>query len=112
MFGAEDFRRGPPVVGEYDEHVVAPTSYGAATGGPGPEPRLGALAFRQRVLAEAALRLITPGRRHPLIVVVPRSVEGSSGFDLLERARSGLAQPHDRRGRHRPARDSRSTPTA
>ncbi len=79
MFGAEDYRRGPPVVGDYEGHTVAPTSYGAATGGPGPEPRLGALAFRQRVLAEAAVRMVTPGRRHPLIVVVPRAVEGTAG---------------------------------
>jgi hypothetical protein len=79
MFGAEDYRRGPPVVGDYEDHAVAPTSYGAATGGPGPEPRLGALAFRQRVLAEVAVRMVTPGRRHPLIVVVPRAVEGTAG---------------------------------
>jgi len=79
MFDPTDFRRGPPVVGEYDDHVIAVTSYGAATGGPGPEPRHGAVSFRQRVLAEAALRLIAPGRRHPLIVVVPRTVDGESG---------------------------------
>jgi hypothetical protein len=79
MFGAEEYRRGAPVVGAYDGHVVAATSYGAATGGPGPEPRLGALAFRQRVLAEAAVRLLAPARRHPLIVVVPRAVEGTAG---------------------------------
>ena len=79
MFGSEEFRRGAPVVGQYDAHVLAATSYGAATGGPGPEPRLGALAFRQRVLAEAAVRLLAPARRHPLIVVVPRAVEGTAG---------------------------------
>lgn len=79
MFGEDDFRRGPPVVGEYDDHVVAATSYAVGRGGPGPEPRLGELAFRQRVLAEAALRLITPGRRHPLLVVVPRTLERSAG---------------------------------
>ena len=79
MFGPESYRRGPPVVGRYDGHPVVATSYGAATGGPGPEPRLGAVAFRQRVLAEAALRMITPGRRHPLIVLVPRAVDGTAG---------------------------------
>lgn len=79
MFDSASFRDGPPVVGEYDGHVIAPTSYGAATGGPGPEPRLGSMAFRQRVLAEAALRLLAPGRRHPLIVVVPREVDGTGG---------------------------------
>lgn len=79
MFGREEYRHGAPVVGQYDGHLVAATSYGAATGGPGPEPRLGALAFRQRVLAEAAVRLLAPARRHPLIVVVPRAVEGTAG---------------------------------
>jgi hypothetical protein len=75
MFSRADYRHGPPVVGSYGDHAIAATSYGAATGGPGPEPRLGAVAFRQRVLAEAAVRLLTPGRRHPLIVVVPRAVD-------------------------------------
>lgn len=79
MFYPSDDRRGPPVVGEYDAHTIAVTSYGAASGGPGPEPRHGAVSFRQRVLAEAALRLIAPGRRHPLIVVVPRTVDGEAG---------------------------------
>ncbi|MEZ0577522.1 DUF6049 family protein [Nocardioides sp. MH1] len=75
MFKGPDHRSGPPVVGEYDGHTVAATSYGAATGGPGPEPRLGAVSFRQRVLAEAAVRLLGRGKRHPLVVVVPRSVD-------------------------------------
>ena len=75
MFPRAAYREGPPVVGQYDGHKIAATSYGAATGGPGPEPRLGAVAFRQRVLAEAAVRLTTPGRRHPLVVVVPRAVD-------------------------------------
>lgn len=82
MFPTTTFRRGPPVVGEYDDHAIAPTSYGAIRGGPGPDARLAPIAFRQRVLAEAALRMTTPGRRHPLIVVVPRTVEseGASSF--------------------------------
>ncbi|KAA1415410.1 hypothetical protein F0U44_20665 [Nocardioides humilatus] len=75
MFGRTEFPNGAPVVGDYDGHAVAATSYGAATGGPGPEPRLSAISFRQRVLAEAAVRLTTPGKRHPLIVVVPRDVD-------------------------------------
>ncbi len=77
MFGEDEFRRGAPVVGEFDNHWIAATSYGAATGGPGPEPRLSPMAFRQRLLAEAAVRLLAPGRRHPLIVVVPRAVDSS-----------------------------------
>ncbi len=79
MFAPADYRRGPPVVPEYDDHQIAVTSHAALTGGPGPEPRLGAVAFRQRVLAEAALRLIAPGRRHPLIVVIPRNADGTTG---------------------------------
>ena len=79
MFDPENYRHGPPLVGEYADHTIAATSYGAATGGPGPEPRLGAVSFRQRVLAEAAVRLVSPGRRHPLIVVVPRTVDSQFG---------------------------------
>ncbi len=79
MFGRADYRHGPPPVGVYADHRIAVTSSAVATGGPGPEPRLGAVAFRQRVLAEAALRLLRPGRRHPLIVVMPRDVDGATG---------------------------------
>jgi hypothetical protein len=79
MFGAQGFRRGPPVVGEYGAHTIAVTSHGAASGGPGPDPRLGAVAFRQRVLAEAALRLLAPRPRHPLIVLVPHGVDAADG---------------------------------
>ncbi|MDN4161155.1 DUF6049 family protein [Nocardioides abyssi] len=46
------------------------TSSGAASGGPGPDDRLGAVALRQRVLAEAAVRLLNPGRK-PLVVQLP-----------------------------------------
>jgi hypothetical protein len=82
MFDESNYPLGPPAVGEYDDHSIVATSYGAATGGPGPEPRLAPIAFRQRVLAEAALRLITPGQRRPLIVVVPLTVdsEGATSF--------------------------------
>lgn len=44
------------------------------TGGPGPDPRLAPVAFRQRILAEAALRSLE-GTRDPLLVQVP------DGFD-------------------------------
>jgi len=82
MFGESSFRHGPPVVGEFADHAIAPTSYAALTGGPGPDARLAPIAFRQRVLAEAAVRMTTPVRRHPLIVVVPRTIdsEGATSF--------------------------------
>ena len=31
------------------------------------------------MLADAALRMVAPGRRHPLIVLVPRAVDGTDG---------------------------------
>ncbi|MDN4172291.1 DUF6049 family protein [Nocardioides sp. SOB77] len=62
------------------------TSSGAAAGGPGPDDPLAAVALRQRVLAEAAVRLLSPGRK-PLVVQLPTgwSPDSTSGFfDALD----------------------------
>jgi hypothetical protein len=52
-----------------DRRVVLSSS-GAAAGGPGPVDPLSPLALRQRVLSEAALRLL--GDQQPLVVQLPR----------------------------------------
>jgi hypothetical protein len=72
--------QAPPVARTRGARLV-PTSSGAAAGGPGPGRRLTAVALRQRILSEAALRAIHPGRR-PLVVVLPQhwSPEATTGF--------------------------------
>jgi hypothetical protein len=57
----------PPPVARTLGHRIVPTSSGAASGGPGPDDRAAPVAIRQRILSEAALRLIAPGRQ-PLVV--------------------------------------------
>lgn len=59
-----------PSVGRVGKHAVAITSTAAASGGPGPDPRLSPVALRQRILSEAALRLGTPDPQ-PLVVLLP-----------------------------------------
>jgi hypothetical protein len=66
------FRGRAPSVAETDGHPVVVTSSEAASGGPGPEAALSPLAVRQRIVSEAALRLLTPGRP-PLVVMLPSS---------------------------------------
>ncbi|MCD4533135.1 DUF6049 family protein [Nocardioides sp. cx-169] len=65
MFGAD-----PPAVVTADQHRLVVTSSGAAAGGPLPGPRLSALSLRQRLLAEAAVRL-RPVASRPLVMMVP-----------------------------------------
>lgn len=70
---------------------VALSSSTARIAGPGPEPRYGALALRQRILAEAAARALTGDAEQPLVVTVPerwdpgdewRSAGFFSGLDV------------------------------
>ncbi|MEJ7833089.1 MAG: DUF6049 family protein [Nocardioides sp.] len=65
MFGAE-----PPGVAEAGGRKLVVTSSAAIEGGPLPGDRLSPVSLRQRILAEAALRLLAPGRP-PLVVVMP-----------------------------------------
>lgn len=59
-----------PTVATVDGRRLVLASSGAATGGPGPDDRLGDVALRQRILAEAAVRRLE--RPHePLVVVLP-----------------------------------------
>lgn len=81
MFGPEAFPDGPPRVGKVGQHRVVVTSYAAATGGPGPDPRLTGLQLRQRLLSEAAVRLLSPDPA-PLVVVLPGSVDPADAGDF------------------------------
>jgi hypothetical protein len=75
------FRGSAPSVSETDGQSIVVTSSEAASGGPGPEAAMSPIAVRQRIVSEAALRLLTPGRP-PLTVVLPStwSPTSSAGF--------------------------------
>jgi Family of unknown function (DUF6049) len=59
-----------PAVANVSGRTVTVICSGAAEGGPGPDDPQGPMAMRQRILSEAALRLLNPGRP-PLVVVLP-----------------------------------------
>ncbi len=59
-----------PSVASYADRTVVFYSSAVLSGGPGPNDPDSALAMRQQVLSEAALRMDEPGRR-PLVVVFP-----------------------------------------
>lgn len=59
-----------PVVAETDGRRLITTSYGVTQGSPGPGPSLTAVGIRQRLLAEAALRVVRSDRE-PLVAVLP-----------------------------------------
>lgn len=61
-----------PAVARAGGRRLIVTSSGAAAGGPGPDDRLAPVALRQRIVSEAALRLLAPGHL-PLIVMIPHS---------------------------------------
>jgi hypothetical protein len=67
---------GAGTVNEVTGHRVVLTSTGAAQGGPGPVDPHSSLALRQRVLAEAALRLLDD--RQPLVVELPTGLREPS----------------------------------
>ena len=76
MLGA----RAPSVV-RTEGRTLAVSSSGAASGGPGPTDRMTPLALRQRIVSEAAVRLLTHGRK-PLVVTLPStwSAPAADGF--------------------------------
>ena len=80
------FTAAPAVASLADRRLVV-TSEGAAAGGPGPSDPRGAIAMRQRILAEAAIRFLKPART-PLVVLLPydwvppASSTFFTGFDL------------------------------
>jgi hypothetical protein len=65
------FQDDPPGVAQVDGKTVAVMSSGASAGGPGPGDRFTSVQLRQRILSEAAVRLLSPGR-HPLVVSLPQ----------------------------------------
>lgn len=78
----EMFGENVPGVASVDGRRIAVTSSGVATGGPGPERPLGVIALRQRLLSEAAVRLISPGRL-PLVVQLPPEWRPAGGADFF-----------------------------
>ena len=78
MFGAD-----PPAVAETKGARLVTTSTDTATGGPGPDDPLAPVAMRQRILAEAALRLLSP-HPSPLVVVLPSYWNPSSSTGFFE----------------------------
>ena len=75
-----------PAVASLDGHEVVLTSSTAAQGGPGPDDPLAMVAMRQRILSEAAVRLLSPGRE-PLVVALPadwRPTDASGFFPGLD----------------------------
>ena len=59
------------VVGQPDGTEIVLSDSAAASGGPGPQSRTNLLAVRQRILADAALNALAPGRAQPLVVSLP-----------------------------------------
>ena len=60
---------------------------GAASGGPGTgRPARPGWRSRQRILSEAALRVLEPGRRDPLVVVLPAELASQAAERVLRRA--------------------------
>ena len=78
----------PPVV-ESGGHRIGVTDHRVAVGGPGPDPRMGMVALRQRVLAEAAVRSLA-GDVSELVVDLPFDFDPGTGsgvfFDGLEQS--------------------------
>ncbi len=73
----------PPGVADIGGKTVGVLSSGAAAGGPRPGDRFTSLQLRQRILSEAAVRLLSPGR-HPLLVALPLEWEpGEADTDFF-----------------------------
>ena len=78
---------------------------GASAGGPAPGNRVTGVALRQRILSEAALRVLEPGRRDPLVVVMPAgltSLGAEEFFAGLDVDWVDLTTLTDRDSAHRP----------
>lgn len=77
------FGEGAPAVARVARHRLLVASASAAEGGPGPDDPLAAVAVRQRILSEAALRLLEPGAA-PLVVVLPSAWSPTSTTEFFE----------------------------
>ncbi|TQK68564.1 DUF6049 family protein [Nocardioides sp. SLBN-35] len=84
MFGAEDYPDGPPVGGLVGSRPVVPTSTATAKGGPGPDRALAPVALRQRLLSEAAIRMIAAhrGRPAPIVDVLPSGIDAADASEF------------------------------
>ena len=84
MFPRESFSARPPVAGLVGDRPVVVTATSAAEGGPGPDPALAPIALRQRILAEAAVRILRSRGKDPdpLVVVLPASVTAAGAADF------------------------------
>ncbi len=78
----EMFGDDVPGVAAVDGHRIAVTSSGVAAGGPGPQHPLSVIGLRQRLLSEAAVRLLSPGRV-PLVVQLPPKWRPAGGADFF-----------------------------
>lgn len=65
MYGAN-----PPTVARVSGRTLITSSFSTGEGGPGPDDPLAAVALRQRILGEAAVRALSP-RPQPLVVLLP-----------------------------------------
>jgi len=78
----------PTTGGTLGDHPVVVTQSKGADGGPGTDDRYSAIEVRQRILAEAAVRLLA-GDDRPLVVELPQQVDSENAGQLW----SGLIQP-------------------
>ena len=74
----------PAAVLDLDGHTAVLTSAAAASGGPGPTEPHEALALRQRIASEAALRRLA-GDPTPVVVVLPTQWRPAHSGDLVRR---------------------------
>ncbi len=91
LLGSEKMLDGPaPSVVLVGGRPVVLASSGAAAGGPGPTNPLSTLALRQRVLSEAALRLLADRGEGPdaLVVVLPTRWQAVAGTTFFEGLRT------------------------
>jgi hypothetical protein len=72
-----------PGVASLDGRKLIVASSGAAAGGPAPGDPYASVALRQRILSEAALRVLEPGRRDPLVVVLPVQLTSDGAGDFF-----------------------------
>ena len=77
------FAGDPPGVANLDGRKLIVASSGASAGGPAPGDRVTGVALRQRILSEAALRVLEPGRRDPLVVVMPAGLTSLGAEDFF-----------------------------
>lgn len=91
MFPDDDYPEGAPGVGTYGGNTVGVTCRGASTGGPGPDAKIAPVAMRQRLLGEAAVRLLTAGEdgADPVLAVMPPQMPSEGAAEFW----SGLDQP-------------------